>query len=389
MGWYRQFINMLRPDRLWLHSARDGVPHGRAHGWAHRQRHERDRRAARSTPALRQSEHQQERTRDTDILTWLESLGADVRYALRALRASPGFAIVAILSLGLGIGANTAIFSSINAVVLRPLPVERPEELMQVTMGGKERERSSPIRSGKRFGTDRTHSPACSAIPDGVQPDGRRRDPTGERHVGQRDYFSTLGVRPALGRLLVRADDGAMPAGCRAGLRVLAKRVRRVACRRRQDDLTGSRTPYDCRRRRSVVLWRERGRIGTGLRTVMPAGGTRLEDQLVPSRRGPTKAWRGTATGCDATRGDRAGGVRGHRPAALGRRREGAVPDERAECGRGGERAIADSPAISARVDGAHGGRRPRSLRGVRERRKPAVGSRGRTRARDRRSGWR
>src|SRR5262249_51574098 len=79
---------------------------------------------------------QKERTRDADLLTWLESLAGDVRYALRALRASPGFAFVAILSLGLGIGANTAIFSLLDAVVLRALPVERPNELLQVTFGG-------------------------------------------------------------------------------------------------------------------------------------------------------------------------------------------------------------------------------------------------------------
>ena len=78
---------------------------------------------------------QKERTRDADLLTWLESLGADMRYALRALRASPGFALVTILSLGLGIGANTAIFSLINAVVLKTLPVSRPEELVQVVHG--------------------------------------------------------------------------------------------------------------------------------------------------------------------------------------------------------------------------------------------------------------
>src|ERR1700676_2878525 len=56
----------------------------------------------------------------------------DVRYAIRSLRASPGFAAVAILSLGLGIGANTAIFSLIDAVLLKYLPVNHPEELLQV-----------------------------------------------------------------------------------------------------------------------------------------------------------------------------------------------------------------------------------------------------------------
>src|ERR1700733_5880288 len=63
-----------------------------------------------------------------------DSLLQDLRYALRALRATPGFAAVAILSLALGIGANTAIFSLIDAVMLKMLPVSHPEQLAQVDM---------------------------------------------------------------------------------------------------------------------------------------------------------------------------------------------------------------------------------------------------------------
>src|SRR5579863_6110103 len=59
----------------------------------------------------------------------------DVRHAIRALRSAPGFAAVAILSLALGIGANTAIFSLIDAAILKSLPVRHPEELVQVMMG--------------------------------------------------------------------------------------------------------------------------------------------------------------------------------------------------------------------------------------------------------------
>ncbi len=63
---------------------------------------------------------------------WLDTLTQDVRYALRILKRSPGFAAVAILSLALGIGANIVIFSLVDAVILKYLPVERPEELMQL-----------------------------------------------------------------------------------------------------------------------------------------------------------------------------------------------------------------------------------------------------------------
>jgi putative ABC transport system permease protein len=65
----------------------------------------------------------------------LDALLGDVRYAVRALRSSPGFAAVAIVSLALEIGANTAIFSLIDAVILKSLPVRHPEQLLQVMMG--------------------------------------------------------------------------------------------------------------------------------------------------------------------------------------------------------------------------------------------------------------
>src|ERR1017187_6178540 len=64
----------------------------------------------------------------------LDAIMQDVRYAIRALRSSPGFAAVAILSLALGIGANTAIFSLIDSLPLKALPVSHPEQLLQVTM---------------------------------------------------------------------------------------------------------------------------------------------------------------------------------------------------------------------------------------------------------------
>ncbi|HKO20166.1 MAG TPA: ABC transporter permease [Acidobacteriaceae bacterium] len=61
---------------------------------------------------------------------WVESMAQDIRYGVRQIRNSPGFSIVAVLSLALGIGANTAIFTLLNAILLRPLPVQNPGELL-------------------------------------------------------------------------------------------------------------------------------------------------------------------------------------------------------------------------------------------------------------------
>src|SRR5688572_17893151 len=74
-----------------------------------------------------------EDTRSTWGWIWIERVGQDVRYALRMMRRRPGFALAAILTLMLGIGGNTAMFSLMNALLMRSLPVERPEELVRMT----------------------------------------------------------------------------------------------------------------------------------------------------------------------------------------------------------------------------------------------------------------
>jgi predicted permease len=79
-----------------------------------------------------------ESMRDRRGVPWLEELARDVRHALRGLRRSPGFAAVALLTLALGIGANTAIFTIVRGVILRPLGYSNPEQLMALSTPGLE-----------------------------------------------------------------------------------------------------------------------------------------------------------------------------------------------------------------------------------------------------------
>src|SRR5262249_7851862 len=72
---------------------------------------------------------------------WLETLWQDLRYGIRNLRKNPGFTAVAVITLGLGIGANTAIFSVVEALLLRPLPYREPERLVMLAERSREGER--------------------------------------------------------------------------------------------------------------------------------------------------------------------------------------------------------------------------------------------------------
>ena len=137
----------------------------------------------------------------------------DVRYAVRMMRRSPGFTAVAILSLALGIGANTAIFSLINTLMLRPLPVRNPGELVQfLSQYPDPAEPPSNYYAWKYYERFRDETHAFSDLI-GVSParfhlraDGIDADAVdGEYVVG--NYFTMLGLTPAIGRLLGPQDD--------------------------------------------------------------------------------------------------------------------------------------------------------------------------------------
>ncbi len=160
--------------------------------------------------------HIQEATRDVWGRRWLERLAQDVRYALRTFRRNPGFATVAIVSLALGIGANTAIFAIVDAVRLRALPVADPARLIEVHLTDMDHVRgarwtwhdavTNPIWDAMRarqmaFATLFAWGGDTFSLSDG----GETRYANGLWVSG--GFFDGLGVQPAIGRLLDRADD--------------------------------------------------------------------------------------------------------------------------------------------------------------------------------------
>ncbi len=135
----------------------------------------------------------------------LDEMVQDVRYAFRALRGSPGFAAVAILSLALGIGANTAIFSLIDSVILKTLPVAHPEQLLQVTMG-KSTSFTNPIWEQIRDRQDVFSGIfAYGGTRFNLASGGEARYAQGNFASGQ--FFDTLGLHALIGRTFTTADD--------------------------------------------------------------------------------------------------------------------------------------------------------------------------------------
>lgn len=145
----------------------------------------------------------------------VDSIRQDLKYGLRQLRQKPGFTLTAVLSLALGIGANTAIFTLVDQILLRLLPVDKPQELVQLRLAGG--------RVGSQSGDGRhTFShPAYLAL--------RDRNTVFSGLTGQRvetaslmgddrsemisvglvagNYFNVFGIRPHLGRVLTPDDD--------------------------------------------------------------------------------------------------------------------------------------------------------------------------------------
>lgn len=152
-----------------------------------------------------------ERTRDQNVLGWLDSLKQDVGYALRGLRRAPGFALVAILSLGVGIGASASAYSWLVAVVVDPVPhAAAPHRLMSFGMVQSQDQSISSL-SYPRFQYFREHArtvqgAAAYALRQFSVRTGADAEPSWGLYVTA-DFFRVLGVPAALGRTFVAGED--------------------------------------------------------------------------------------------------------------------------------------------------------------------------------------
>lgn len=141
---------------------------------------------------------------------WIEDFGKDVRFGLRLLSRNPGFTVVAVITLALGIGANTAVFSVVNAVVIRPLPYPDSDRLMAISSTSQNNKSGFASAPGV-FLDWRDRSTSFDVVA------GARNTTMTWSGVGQAqrlpiamtsfDYFSLLGVQPVLGRLFSRDED--------------------------------------------------------------------------------------------------------------------------------------------------------------------------------------
>jgi predicted permease len=147
--------------------------------------------------------------RERQGLPWFDMLWQDIRFGLRMLLKSPGFTVVAVLTLALGIGANTALFSVVNGVLLNPLPYLHPEEL--VTVHASKPNFSEGSISYPNFRDWQRDNKTLAALAvsrgTGYSLTGMGDAEEQRAELVSSDFFSLLGVKPILGRLFAPGED--------------------------------------------------------------------------------------------------------------------------------------------------------------------------------------
>src|SRR4029079_16628851 len=152
-----------------------------------------------------------EQTRDADLFRWIDDLGRDTRYALRMLRRSPGFSLLAILCLTLGIGANAAVFSWIEGILLRPYPlVVDQDRLFAVTGTNRAAPGHTDVSWPNWLDLQRNSTLVEAFIGEKITGSPLTVGDRSERVSGSMvsaNYFDAIGVRPMLGRGFERGGD--------------------------------------------------------------------------------------------------------------------------------------------------------------------------------------
>jgi predicted permease len=156
-----------------------------------------------------------EQTRATWSWNWLASLARDLRFSLRTLRRTPGFTVIAILVMAMGIGANVALFTVVRGVLLKPLPFQDPDRLVMLYESGLHEDDTAGFNvvSGGMYAEwkkqNRSYSSLALAqgIRVGVSGSGGQLPEKLKSALFSWDLLRTLGVQPALGRDFAQADD--------------------------------------------------------------------------------------------------------------------------------------------------------------------------------------
>ena len=152
-----------------------------------------------------------EECRDTRRVSWIQDFAQDLRYGIRMLRQSPGFTAVAVLTLALGIGANTAIFSIVDAVLLRPLPYRDPDQLVRMFDVPLKQPNALSALSYRDFVACRDHNRVFSEMAGNAFHDLTLTGAGEPSVVNTADVtpeiFSLLNAKPLAGRTLL-AEDG-------------------------------------------------------------------------------------------------------------------------------------------------------------------------------------
>ena len=152
----------------------------------------------------------EEKVRETRRVTWLEDLAQDLRYGWRVLRKNPGFATVAVLTLALGIGANTAIFSVVYAVLLKPLPYTNPEQLFTAFQANAQQGIAETGCSYLNFeewrAQNHVFSELAGILAHQLTLTGRGEPSVVNTSVVTPELFALLDVKPVAGRIFFPQD---------------------------------------------------------------------------------------------------------------------------------------------------------------------------------------